>query len=228
MKIKVLTSCSEISIKMTEDLSPWVKPPMRILVYIISIIAIVVFSPFYPLFEYMSQKMQNAVHNLRNNLKVIWDTESRQAALSELRNVYEQVKAHHKRGEKYKTEKYGTFPSYCYMEVAELLYDYEIYLGNWDAAHTVCQEALEFFNYEELLTESPNRKWKKIEQKIITRNEHSFFNHYLEGWIVNKAKCLTKLEGEIKAKEYLLRFINPHNKGGPIKKYMNELKLNGG
>jgi hypothetical protein len=36
------------------------------------------------------------------------------------------------------------------------------------------------------------------------------------------------LEGEIKAKEYLLRFINPHNKGGPIKKYMNELKLNGG
>ncbi len=201
--MKLLEACSEISIQMTGDLPGWSKPFARVVLYLMTILAALVLMPFVPWISRFQNKRTRAFTELKRALENKWYRESSQTALQELRNIYSRVRQISHPMEGIKVEPYGEFYFESYVEILNMLYNWEITHHNWEEARKVCDDILEH---------------------KLSREEPVHLEVYDEEWIVNKAKCIEKLEGKIHAQEFLLQCITPNRKDSPIKRYLQNLR----
>lgn len=188
---------------MAEDYTSWRKPLVRTLFYFGTFIIMILTLPFLIPYKIFRKKLIDPFEKMRTELETIWRTESSNAALDKLREVYLKVLSQLDtvmiKG--LQIEPYGKFKFDEYIKVSHLLYHWELQHQNWDMANNVCDDIL--------------KKYDGFDPK----KSKSYAD-----WIVLKARVLNNLEGNTSAQEYLLKYIDPEEKEGPINNYLYELR----
>jgi len=46
----------------------------------------------------------------------------------------------------------------------------------------------------------------------------------MDQWVVNKARIVRKLEGDARAAEFLMPYLNPRNRTSAVNKYLEAMK----
>jgi len=182
----------------SEDLPNWIKPIGKLVVYIFALLFILLLFPFFILKRYHPKPYQK----LKTELTTRWHSESSLVALNELRSVYKSLSNQFENvmlgG--YKIEPYGKFTFYDYINVAELLY-------HWELQHNSLSEAIQVCD--------------AIIQPIVDSGQKL---KSLSEWIVRKACAISLLDGKVAAQEYLIKHVDPENKKCRIKSYLHELR----
>ncbi len=194
----ILTIADDISAKHTNDYPGLIKPFAKTTVFF----AVLFFAFMYLPFSMFRKKQMNTFFLLRTNLENKWYSESSHSALFKLRMVYQTLKANENKiifgGTQIRP--FGRFGIRYYIMTADLLYHWELIHGNWDAAHTICEDAM---NFHTKITGSSS----------IDRS-----------WIIKKGKTLLMTTGKTAAQEYLLKYLEPDNKNCPIKSYLYKIR----
>ena len=188
---------------MAEDFTSWRKPIARIFFYFGTFFIMLLTLPFLIPYKIFRKKLIDPFEKMRIELETIWRTESSVAALEKLRNVYLKILTNldNVMIKGLQIEPYGKFKFDEYIKVSHLLYHWELQHQNWEQAKDVCDEIL--------------NKYRGFDPKK---------SKAYSDWIVLKARVLNKLEGNLSAQEFLLKYIDPEEKEGLINKYLYELR----
>jgi hypothetical protein len=182
----------------------WIRPVIRILIYLITLVFIVVILPVTVLIHLVRKHKTDAFSRLHDELVTRWCSESSETALDMLRSIYLQLRQEHDqvmsiRG--FKIPPFGKFRFSEYFQTVELLYHWELQHENWEEARTLCDEILT------PLLESGQA-----------------LNESTEVWIVYKARVISVMQGNTSAQQFLLRYVDPKREGSPIRTYLYELR----
>lgn len=188
---------------MAEDFTSWRKPVARAFFYFGTFIFMLLALPFIIPYKIFRKKLIDPYAKMRTELETKWRTESSEAALLTLREIYTRIRINLNdvmmMG--FQIEPYGKFGFFEYVKVSHLLYHWELQHQNWEQANIICDEILEY--YKGL---KPHKSETHAE------------------WIVYKAKIINRLEGTLSAQEYLLKNIDPEEQESPINTYLYELR----
>ncbi len=180
------------------DESPkWLRPITKFSAFALILLFMLLMTPFI----LIKRNRPNSYQNMETELIARWHSESSTIALDNLREVHRQLlkHSHSVMLGGYKIGPYGKFNFYDYANVAELLYHWEIQHQNIPEALEICEEMLE-----------PGKD---------SKNMSKTYAH----WIIRKARAIRLLSGDLAAKEYLLRNIDPNNNECRVKEYLHEL-----
>lgn len=194
----ILTIADDISARHTKDYPLILKPFAKTVIFI----SVLFFALLYLPFSMFRKKQMNTFFLLRTNLENKWYSESSHSALFKLRMIYQTLKANENKiifGGTH-IRPYGRFGIRYYIMTADLLYHWELIHCNWEAAHTICEDAMAFHA-------------KTVSSGSIDEN-----------WIIKKGKTLLMTNGTVAAQEYLLKYLNPDNKNCPIRSYLYKIR----
>ena len=188
---------------MAEDYTSWRKPIARLIFYFGTFFIMFLTLPFLIPYKIFRKKLIDPFAKMRTELETIWRTESSISALEKLRKVYLEILSNldNVMIKGLLIEPYGKFKFDEYIKVSYLLYHWELQHKNWEMANDVCDEILNKYS------------------GFDPRKSKAYAD-----WIVLKARVLNELEGNSSAQEFLLKYIDPEEKEGLIKKYLYELR----
>ena len=192
---------------LSEGFPSWSQPFVKLVVYVSSLVFILILLPISIPLILLRRKKISSFFKFHEDLKTKWFSESSESALSELRSKYRLLRDNYSALMTFKGFRilpYGRFRFWEYMQIAELLYHWELQHNNWEEGNVICDEFL-----------SPFLKGNKKLSKSV------------EIWIVYKAKIIRKLEGDTYAQKFLIKHIDPNRKNSPVKNYLYELRKAG-
>lgn len=183
----------------SDEFPKWLRPFGKFISFLLILIFMILMTPFF----LIKRRLPNTYKNLETDLNSLWHSESSLIALHKLRDI--QIKLN-KQSEKvmlggYKIEPYGKFNFYDFSRVCHLHYHWEIQHQCYNEAINICDEML---------------------KPGIGSND---FSRIYADWIINKARAIRGLNGQLAALEYLLQHIDRNNEKCRIKEYFNELKV---
>lgn len=192
---------------LSEGFPIWSQPIVKLVVYVSSLAFILILLPISIPLILLRRKSISSFFKLHEALKTKWFSDSSESALSGLRSKYRLLCDNYSALMTFKgfhILPYGRFRFWEYMQVAELLYHWELQHNNWNEANMICDEFLSpFLNGNKKLSNS------------------------VEIWIVYKARIIRKLEGDTFAQKFLIKHIVPNRKNSPVKKYLYKLRKTG-
>ncbi len=192
-----------VSDQFSEDWPRWVRPFVKVIVYLSSLLFLIFISPLIIIIRIFRTDYPDAYQKLQKELEQKWYTGSSSVALRDLRVVFDKIRSSMEKvilgG--LKIEPYGRFHFYQYLQVCELLYNWEIQHENFKEAKKLCDHVLNESNHD-------NSKDKKPH----------------EAWVVKKSYIIKVQEGNLAAQEYLLKYVNLENENSPIKDYLFQLR----
>jgi hypothetical protein len=188
---------------MADDFTSWRKPIARAVFYFGTFIIMLLTLPIIIPYKMFRKKLIDPYSKMQIELETKWRTESSDAALLTLRGIYTKIRLHLNEVMMmgFRIEPYGKFRFYEYIKVSHLLYHWELQHQNWDQANIICDEILE--NYKNF---DPHKSKTHAE------------------WIVYKARIINRLEGNLTAQKYLLKYVDLEQEECPINSYLYELR----
>ncbi len=191
---------------LTEEMPHWIRPIARVPIFFLIVLMAIVLAPIGFFFSLFRKSTINPFFKLRTELETKWYYGKKNEALSELRKIKETLYKNQERlfFRGVHIPQYGKFKFDEFTKILWLLYNWEFHSGNFLEASEVCDYVVEQYAPENSKDKSPSNYW--------------------EEWVLKKAKAIHKMDGNIAAQEYLLKFINSKNKDSRINKYLYEIR----